>query len=58
MVKIPASLRKTIYSVSIVAMPIVAYLADQGTISTFAFGLATVVNSSVLLLARINVSDK
>lgn len=57
MVKIPTKLRKVIYSVSIVAMPVIAYLAEQGTISTFVFGLAVVVNSAVLGLARINVSQ-
>lgn len=53
---LPAKVRKVVYSVSLVAMPVLAYLAEQGTISTFVFGLAVVVNSAVLGLARINVN--
>lgn len=56
-INLPSKVRKAIYSVSILAMPTVAYLADQGTISAYVFGLVTVINSSVLLLARINVAE-
>lgn len=52
----PSKVRKVIYSVSLIAMPVLAYLAEQGSISSFVFGLAVVVNSAVLGLARINVN--
>lgn len=56
LLEIPAKVRSALYSISILVMPILAYLHEEGVISTFVFGLAMVINSSVLLLARINVT--
>lgn len=53
---IPAKVRATLYTLSLVLTPVLAYLADQGTISTFWAGLWIVINSAVLGLARANVT--
>jgi hypothetical protein len=39
-------------------MPVIAYLAQQGTISEFWLGLSVVINSAILALARINVTPE
>lgn len=57
LVNLPPRVRSALYSVSVVAMPIIAYLTEQEVINTFWAGLAVVVNSAVLLLARVNVSE-
>ena len=58
MLNLPPKVRSALYSISVVAMPVVAYLADQGKITTFWAGLAVVINSGILLLARVNVSEQ
>lgn len=58
MLNLPPKVRSALYSISVVAMPVVAYLADNGKITTFWAGLAVVINSGILLLARVNVSEQ
>ena len=58
MLNLPPKVRSALYSISVVAMPVVAYLADQGKITTFWAGLAVVINSGILLLAKVNVSEQ
>jgi len=58
MLNLPPKVRSALYSISVVAMPVVAYLADQGMITAFWAGLAVVINSGILLLARVNVSEQ
>lgn len=48
--------RSALYTVSALVTPVLAYLADQGTISSFVAGLWIVVNSAILGLARVNVT--
>lgn len=56
---LPSNVRAFLYVLSAVSMPVIVYLASQGVISDFWLGLATVINTAVLGLARINVtSDK
>lgn len=57
-VNLPANVRQLIYIVTMIASPTMAYLDQQGTISDFVFGLFSVVVSSVVALAAINVKDK
>lgn len=58
MLNLPPKVRSALYSISVVAMPVIAYLADNGKITTFWAGLAVVINSGILLLARVNVSEQ
>ncbi len=58
MLNLPPKVRSALYSISVVAMPVIAYLADHGKITTFWAGLAVVINSGILLLARVNVSEQ
>ena len=58
MLELSPKLRSALYTISIVVMPVIAYLAEQETISTFVAGLFVVVNSAALLRARVNVSEK
>lgn len=58
MLNLPPKVRSALYSISVVAMPVVAYLADQGKITAFWAGLAVVINSGILLLAKVNVSEQ
>ena len=58
LLEIPAKVRSFLYTISVIGMPIVAYLAEQEVISTFVAGLFVVVNSGILLLARINVTPE
>lgn len=51
-----AKVRSTLYVLSAVVTPVLAYLADQGTVSTFVAGLWIVINSAVLGLAKLNVT--
>ena len=51
-----AQIRSALYILSMIVTPVVAYLADQGTISMFWAGLWLVINSAVLGLARLNVT--
>lgn len=55
---IPAKVRSALYTISVIGMPVVAYLAEQEVISTFVAGLFVVINSGVLLLARVNVTPE
>lgn len=57
LLEIPTKVRSFLYTISVIGMPIIAYLAEQETISTFVAGLFVVVNSAILLLARVNVSE-
>lgn len=58
LVNIPSSVRSALYSISVVAMPVFAYLAEQEVITPFVAGLVVVINSGVLLLARVNVTPE
>lgn len=58
LVNLPPKVRSALYSISIVAMPIFAYLSEQGVITPFFAGLIVVINSSILLLARVNVTPE
>lgn len=50
--------RSALYIISAVLTPVLAYLAEQGTISTFVAGLWLVANTAILALANANVQDK
>ena len=58
LVNLQPKVRSALYSISIVAMPIFAYLSEQGVITPFVAGLIVVINSGVLLLARVNVTPE
>ena len=58
LVNLPPKVRSALYSISIVAMPIFAYLSEQRVITPFVAGLIVVINSGVLLLARVNVTPE
>jgi len=51
-----SKIRSALYVISAVVTPVLAYLAESGTVSTFVAGLWLVVNSAVLTLARVNVT--
>lgn len=51
-----ANVRSALYIISAVLTPVLAYLAEQGTISTFIAGLWLVINSAILGLARVNIT--
>lgn len=55
---LPSQVRSVLYVLSAVVTPVLAYLADQGTISVFWAGLWLVVNSAILGLARVNVTPE
>lgn len=44
LLEIPTKVRSFLYTISVIGMPIIAYLAEQETISTFVAGLFVVVN--------------
>ena len=58
LVNLSPKVRSALYSISIVAMPIFAYLSEQGVITPFVAGSIVVINSGVLLLARVNVTPE
>lgn len=51
-------IRSALYVISAVVTPVLAYLANEGTISTYIAGLWLVVNTAILGLANANVQDK
>lgn len=53
---LPANIRKAIYVVSTVAMPIMYYLNQQGIVDAFWFGLFSVALTAVTGLAALNVT--
>ena len=53
---LPSQVRSVLYVLSAIVTPVLAYLADQSVIDTFWVGLWAVVNSAILVLARVNVS--
>lgn len=53
---LPSNVRAALYVISAVAMPVIGYLAQQNVVSGFWLGLAIVVNSAILGLARVNVT--
>ena len=57
-VKLPAKVRKAVYIFTAIASPTMAYLAQQGTVTDFQFGLFSVVVTAVAGLAAINVSEQ
>ena len=56
LVNLSPKVRSALYSISIVAMPIFAYLSEQGVITSFVAGLIGA--SGVLLLARVIVTPE
>jgi len=57
-VNLPAKARKAVYIFTAIASPTMAYLAQQGTVTDFQFGLFSVVVTAVAGLAAINVSEQ
>ena len=56
MINIPSNVRSTIYVVTALTSPLVAYLGTEGTISSFAVGLYSVIVTAVTALAFHNVN--
>lgn len=54
----PAKVRVVLYVLAAVGTPTIAYLFSQNTISSFWFGLWTVVSTAVFALAGINVTPE
>lgn len=53
---LPAKVRSILYAVIAIASPVIAYLGQEGTISTFVVGLFSVIVTAVSALAFSNVS--
>ena len=51
-----AKVRGFLYVLAVVVTPTMAYLFDQGVLSSFWFGLWTVVSMAVFGLAKVNVT--
>ena len=51
-----AKVRGLLYVMAVVVTPTMAYLFDQGVVSSFWFGLWTVVSMAVFGLAKVNVT--
>jgi len=55
-----SSIRGSLYTISsttsLLVIPLLAYLVDEGIISVFWLGLIGVVNAGVFALARLNVT--
>lgn len=54
--KLNAKVRSFLYVLGVVGTPTMAYLFDQGVVSSFWFGLWTVVSMAVFGLAKSNVT--
>ena len=57
MINIPSNVRSTIYVVTALTSPLVAYLGTEGTISSFVVGLYSVIVTAVTALAFHNVNS-
>lgn len=55
-INLPPKVRKAIYVLSTVATPVMGYLATQGVVSEFWFGLYAVVMTAVTGLAAVNTN--
>ncbi len=53
----PPKVRATLYILSAVGNPTIAYLFSQGKVDSFWFGLWTVISVAVFALAGINVTS-
>jgi len=55
---LPPKVRAILYALIAVTSPVVAYLGQEGTISTFVVGLFSVIVTAVSALALSNVDGK
>ncbi len=58
MFNLPPKVRKAVYVIATVASPVMFYLLNENTVTSFQYGLFAVVMTAVTTLAAVNVSSK
>lgn len=57
-VNLPPKVRQAIYIIATVSQPVMFYLLNENTVTTFQYGLFAVIMGAITALAAVNVDTK
>lgn len=56
-INLPPKIRQAIYIIATVSQPVMFYLLNENTVTTFQYGLFAVIMGAVTTLAALNVTE-
>ena len=57
-INLPPKVRQAIYIIATVSQPVMFYLLNENTVTTFQYGLFAVIMGAITALAAVNVDTK